>query len=46
MVYIDRLITSDIIKSIRNFPVTAVIGPRQCGKSTLAKHILKEIPNS
>ncbi|MDR2617003.1 MAG: ATP-binding protein [Endomicrobium sp.] len=46
MVYIDRLITSDIIKTIRNFPVTAVIGPRQCGKSTLVKHILKEIPKS
>jgi predicted AAA+ superfamily ATPase len=39
--YINRLITSDIIKTIRNFPVTAITGPRQCGKSTLVKHIAK-----
>jgi hypothetical protein len=33
MIYIDRLITSDIIKTIRNFPATAVVGPRQCGNN-------------
>jgi predicted AAA+ superfamily ATPase len=44
--YIKRLITSDVIKTIRNFPVTAVTGLRQCGKSTLVKHIIKEFSNS
>ncbi len=28
------------------FPVIAILGPRQCGKSTLAKAIAKGIPNS
>jgi predicted AAA+ superfamily ATPase len=27
------------LKAIRNFPVTAVTRPRQCGKSTLVKNI-------
>jgi predicted AAA+ superfamily ATPase len=42
--YINRLITSDVTKNIRNFPVTAITGTRQCGKSTLVKHIIKEFP--
>jgi predicted AAA+ superfamily ATPase len=37
--YIHRIIENSVIESIRNFPVTAVIGPRQCGKSTLVKYI-------
>jgi len=28
--------------SLKNFPVTAITGPRQCGKSTLVKKILEE----
>ena len=35
---------SSLIVSLKNFPVTAVIGPRQCGKSTLVKQILEEKP--
>ena len=27
-------------------PVAAILGPRQCGKSTLAKHIITDIENS
>lgn len=34
-----RKLESEILKGIKNNPVTAIIGPRQCGKSTLAKHI-------
>ena len=37
--YLHRSIEQSIIRSLRHFPVTAVIGPRQCGKSTLVKHI-------
>ncbi len=41
MNYIDRLDTSMLKKYIDNFPALAILGPRQCGKSTLAKQILK-----
>jgi len=41
--YHSRIIENDVIESIENFPVTALIGPRQCGKSTLAKHIISKI---
>ena len=44
--YLQRELEKDILKSIRNNPVTAVTGPRQCGKSTLVKHILETHPNS
>ncbi len=29
--------------SLAHFPVTAILGPRQCGKSTLAKHLISEL---
>ena len=44
--YIYRYLEPNILKSIQNFPVTAVTGPRQCGKSTLVKHILELYPES
>jgi predicted AAA+ superfamily ATPase len=44
--YIHRYIEPSILSSIGNFPVTAVTGPRQCGKSTLVKHLLEKNPNS
>lgn len=37
--YIKRNIELDIRKSIDSNPITAILGPRQCGKSTLAKKI-------
>jgi predicted AAA+ superfamily ATPase len=37
--YIPRLREADIIVSLKEAPVTAIIGPRQCGKTTLARHI-------
>lgn len=37
--YIKRNIELEISKSIANNPVVAILGPRQCGKSTLAKKI-------
>ncbi len=39
--YISRKIEKDILQSIASNPVTTIIGPRQCGKSTLAKHLLE-----
>lgn len=40
--YYNRHIESDVRNGLLHNPVTAIIGPRQCGKSTLAKHILSE----
>ena len=34
---IDRLITQKIIEDASYFPVLGIIGPRQVGKTTLAK---------
>jgi hypothetical protein len=45
-IYIDRLITSDIIKLYEFSCHSCYRYPYQCGKSTLLKHILKEIPKS
>jgi predicted AAA+ superfamily ATPase len=44
--YIGRAVTEIITRKLKNNPATAIIGPRQCGKSTLARHILKEYPDS
>jgi len=38
--YIPRQLEKELVQSLDSFPVTAILGPRQCGKSTLAKHIL------
>ena len=38
--YVPRQLEGELVKSLDSFPVTAILGPRQCGKSTLAKHIV------
>ena len=38
--YINRKIEPKVKKNLKDFPVVAVLGPRQCGKSTLAKQII------
>ncbi len=43
--YLQRTAENDIASAIRHFPVTAVIGPRQCGKSTLVKHLMQNHPS-
>jgi len=43
--YYNRLIEDEILQSIRSNPVTAILGPRQCGKSTLARQIAKKTGN-
>ncbi len=42
--YIPRLLEDNIAKSLKEVPVTAIIGPRQCGKTTLARHISSKRP--
>jgi len=39
--YIERHLGDELTRSLQSFPVTALLGPRQCGKSTLARHILR-----
>lgn len=46
MRYIHRIETDKIKKFLENFPSVAILGPRQCGKSTLAKHLLADYPGS
>ena len=43
--YISRIIEKQLISTLANNPVTGIIGPRQCGKSTLAKKILEQYKN-
>lgn len=38
--YIPRLIEDSVQKSLKKNPVTAVLGPRQCGKSTMVKKLI------
>ncbi|MFH1798815.1 MAG: ATP-binding protein [Candidatus Omnitrophota bacterium] len=44
--YIERELTSTITSKLKANPVVAILGPRQCGKSTLAKAILKDLKNT
>ncbi len=39
--YIDRTIMAELTESLSNNPVVALLGPRQVGKSTLAKKFLE-----
>ena len=44
--YYSRQLEKEVFLSIGSNPVTAILGPRQCGKSTLAKEILKSYSNT
>ena len=41
MELIQRKLTTEINESLRHFPVVAITGPRQCGKSTLVRYLLE-----
>ena len=42
--YFERCDKERILEFMKIFPVVALLGPRQCGKSTLAQQIGKSIP--
>ena len=42
--YLSRNLEQKLAKQLNFFPVLAVLGPRQCGKSTLLKHIQSNFP--
>jgi uncharacterized protein len=44
--YIPRNQEAEVLQLIQNFPAVAILGPRQCGKSTLARHILENFPTA
>ena len=44
--YIQRYLEPGITKALLNFPITAITGPRQCGKTTLVKHLLNANPEN
>lgn len=44
--YIERYLSDTILRKLRNVPVIAILGPRQCGKSTLAKTLLATLSNT
>lgn len=39
---IARIVEKDINRLLQNFPITGIVGPRQCGKSTIAKKIISK----
>jgi hypothetical protein len=39
---IDRHLTGTVKKRLQNNPAVAILGPRQCGKTTLAGQIVKK----
>ena len=41
--YIKRRLEESIRRALGRNPVAAVLGPRQCGKSTLVKHLREEM---
>jgi predicted AAA+ superfamily ATPase len=43
--YLSRGIENQLTDALKNNPVTGIVGPRQCGKSTLAKKILEQYNN-
>ncbi len=43
--YINRFVKDEIVSYMQLFPVVAILGPRQCGKSTLAKELGKSFDN-
>ncbi len=44
--YIERFLQQRIIQDLSYFPMVGILGPRQCGKSTLARHLVKNLPHT
>jgi len=44
--YIQRKMERELRNGLAQFPIVAILGSRQCGKSTLAKKVAQEIGNT
>ena len=44
--YIARNLFEKVLQSLKDYPVVALLGPRQVGKSTLAKKIIQNHPDA
>jgi predicted AAA+ superfamily ATPase len=44
--FFDRYLFNEVRNSLQNNPVTAIIGPRQCGKSTLARQLMSQMEHT
>lgn len=44
--YVDRVIEPIVRERLANNPALALLGPRQCGKSTLARHLFQFFPDA
>ena len=44
VVYVKRAVSKKFLKHIKEYPVVALLGPRQVGKSTLAKEFINKHP--
>ena len=44
--YIKRGVETQIQEFLSDFPAVAILGPRQCGKTTLALELIKHLPDS
>ena len=44
--YIKRRLEAELEDCLKDFPAVAVLGPRQCGKSTLAKAFIEKFDNA
>ncbi|MCK5437443.1 MAG: ATP-binding protein [Desulfobulbaceae bacterium] len=44
--YTHRLLTETVERKLNNVPVVAILGPRQCGKSTLARAIIAGVKDA
>jgi predicted AAA+ superfamily ATPase len=43
MKYLNRTLQDALKTRLEQFPAVAVLGPRQCGKSTLARHVIEHL---
>lgn len=44
--YFERNLSARVVRRLDSMPAVAILGPRQCGKSTLAHRLLSERPES
>ena len=42
--YVPRFITAEVLASSKEYPILTISGPRQSGKTTLARHLFGDLP--